>query len=173
MKTNVRPNSPYVVYDDIFEFIKNNTLTDIIVPHVVNNIGTFDSGFASAVAKNYPIVKANYELMGVYKLGENQVIKIDGDNKKRNLIFVNMIAQNGLPSKKNPRPLNYLSLVRCMSLLGSFIKNNYNSEDSNKLEIHAPKFGAGSSGGNWNFISDLITDIWGNYEVRVHVPKRI
>jgi len=77
MKTNVRPNSPYIVYDDIFEFINNNTSTDIIVPHIVNNVGSFDSGFATAVARNYPIVKANYELMGVYKLGENQVIKID------------------------------------------------------------------------------------------------
>lgn len=171
MKTNVRPNSPYIVYDDIFESIKSNTTTDIIVPHVVDNIGSFDSGFAVALARNYPIVKANYEIMSIYKLGENQIIKIDGE-KKRNLIFVNMIAQNNLPSKKGKRSLNYLSLVKCMALLGTFIKNNYDSIDSDKLEIHAPKFGVGSAGGNWTFISELITDIWGQYQVSIHAPKR-
>lgn len=171
MKTNVELSMPRIVYGDIFDHIKRNDSCDIIVPHVVNNAGHFDSGFASALARNYPIVKANYELLSIYKLGENQVIKIDED-KKRNLIFVNMIAQNGLPSKKNTRPLNYLSLVKCMALLNNFIKNNYNSIDSNKLEIHAPKFGAGSSGGNWSFISNLIEDIWSDHQVFIHIPKR-
>jgi hypothetical protein len=43
-----------------------------------------------------------------------------------------------------------------------FLKNNEN------IEIHAPKFGSGLAGGNWNFISDLIEDIWGKYNVFIY-----
>jgi hypothetical protein len=36
------------------------------------------------------------------------------------------------------------------------------------VQIHAPKFGCGLAGGNWNFIQDLITDIWKNIQVFVY-----
>jgi len=40
------------------------------------------------------------------------------------------------------------------------------------VEIHCPKFGSGLSGGDWNFISDLIDDIWGKYTVFIYNYKK-
>lgn len=136
---------------------------------MVATSGGFNSGFASVIEKNYPIVKANYELSTSYKLGENQFIKIDSTNK-RNIVFVNMICQNS--AKRGKRQLNYLALVKCMASISNYIRNNYSEFDSNKIEIHSPKFGCGSSGGNWNFISDLIDDIWGDFSTYVYSPKK-
>jgi hypothetical protein len=170
---NLQNDTTYrLVFGDLFDFVKKNTSADIIIPHVVNNSGSFNSGFAAAVEKYYPIVKANYDLMTLYKLGDNQFIKIDAGNK-RNIVVVNMIAQNSNTKKKLRRQLNYFSLVKCMAGVNHYIKNNYSEFDANKFEIHAPKFGCGTSGGNWNFISDLIEDIWGGYSVCVYSPKRI
>ena len=39
-----------------------------------------------------------------------------------------------------------------------------------KIEIHCPKFGSGLAGGNWEFIKDLIEDIWGRYFVTIYNP---
>jgi len=80
-----------------------------------------------------------------------------------------MIAQNGIRSENIPRPLNYLSLVKAMNSLSQYI--HFNTGFANKtenIEIHAPKFGSGLAGGNWNFIANLIEDIWKPYNVYVY-----
>jgi len=169
MKNDLYNSVSYrLVHGDLFESIKKHT-SDILVPHVVDNSGKFNSGFASAVEKNYPIVKANYEMLATYKLGENQFIKVE--TGKRNIVFVNMIAQNS-NSKRSKRQINYLSLVKCMAGVGTYIRNSCSEIDSKKIEIHAPKFGCGYAGGNWNFISDLIDDIWVDFTTFVYSPKR-
>jgi hypothetical protein len=79
-----------------------------------------------------------------------------------------MISQNGLPDKNHRRCLNYAALVRSMGLVSTFIKNYRSQSDGLKIEVHAPKFGSGIAGGNWNFISDLIEDLWGQYDVFIY-----
>jgi len=168
----------YINNADIFDLIEKriesgNNGCSVIVPHVCNNIDLFGAGFAAQVANTYPLVKTNYHLLGgkpflKNNLGYAQFIKVREDKKYRHkLYFVNMIAQNGIRNAKNPRPLNYPALVRSMTEVAKFI----NSEKEN-IEIHAPKFGSGLAGGNWNFISDLIDDIWGNYNVFIYEPKK-
>lgn len=147
----------------------------VIVPHVCNNIDLFGAGFAAQVADRYPDVKTNYHLLGKNFLKNNfghaQFIKVKEDTKYRHkLYFVNMIAQNGIKNSKNLRPLNYAALTRSMSMISSFILNDLRG--SEKIEIHAPKFGSGLAGGNWNFISDLIQDIWGNYNIFIYNYKK-
>jgi hypothetical protein len=77
-----------------------------------------------------------------------------------------MIAQNGTISPSNQRPLNYYSLCKSMSDVVSFIKNKFRNDQS--VEIHAPKFGCGLAGGNWNFIQELIKDIWKNQKIFIY-----
>jgi hypothetical protein len=80
-----------------------------------------------------------------------------------------MIAQNAIKSPNNPRPINYAALVRSMIQLSQHIINNTGfANKTENIEIHAPKFGSGLAGGNWSFISDLIEDIWGKYNVFIH-----
>lgn len=169
MKNNTHNASYNLIFGDLFDSISKHS-ADIIIPHVVSNVGGFNSGFASLIEKNYPIVKANYDLLAIHKLGEDQFIKIDAGGKRK-LIFVNMIAQNS-NVKRGKRQLNYFSLVKCMGGVYSYIKNNYSEFDSNKVEIHSPKFGCGIAGGNWNFISELIDDVWGDFSTFVYCPKR-
>ena len=165
---------------NIFEIIRDrissgNIGSTVFVPHVCNNADAFGAGFAAQVAEKYPIVKADYHMLGKTflknNLGHAQVIKVFEDEKYRHkLYFVNMIAQNGLISKSNPRPINYAALVKSMANLSSFIHSNTGFvNNTENIEIHCPKFGSGLAGGNWNFIANLIEDIWlSKYRVMVY-----
>lgn len=164
---------------NLFETIReritagNNGCT-VFVPHVCNNIDLFGAGFAAQVADKYPTVKQDYHLLGKHflrnNLGYSQILKVYEDNKfKHKLFFVNMIAQNGIKGVNNHRPLNYLALVKSMNMLSQYITGKTGfSNKSEKIEIHCPRFGSGLAGGNWQFVSDLIDDIWGQFNVVVY-----
>lgn len=163
------------IFDIIVERIKaERNGSTVFVPHVCNNVDTFGAGFAGQLANKFPSVKADYHMLGKKFLNNNmgyaQILKVYEEPKYRHkLFFVNMIAQNGLIGPKNPRPLNYLALTRSMNALSHFIISNTGfSSGQEKVEIHCPKFGSGLAGGNWNFISDLISDIWSKFFVTVY-----
>lgn len=150
----------------------NNGAT-VFVPHVCNNIDAFGAGFASQVADKYPSVKADYHMLGKTFLKNNfgyaQILDVYEDKKyKHKLCFVNMIAQNGIINPSNPRPLNYMALARSMNHLCKYIDTHTKFPTSEPVEIHCPKFGSGLAGGNWNFIENLIEDIWTKYFVTVY-----
>lgn len=148
---------------------QSNSAT-VIVPHVCNNCNGFGAGFAGQVADKYPEVKANFHMLGNQaKLGHVQYVTSNksGIDKNR-IIFANMIAQNGIISRSNARPLNYGALVYCMNDIRLFVKKYLQQNEVNKIEIHAPKFGSGLAGGNWNFISYLIEDIWYDLDVIIY-----
>jgi len=181
IKTPSKNNNRHIVYSNhsLFDIVKDraklgNEGATIFVPHVCNNIDLFGAGFAAQVADRYPIVKENYHLLGKNFLktnfGYSQIVKAYENEKfKHKLFFVNMIAQNGIKSTNNERPLNYLALVKSMNHLSKFIHTNTGfMNNSEKIEIHCPKFGSGLAGGNWNFIADLIEDIWGSFFVTVY-----
>lgn len=141
----------------------------VIVPHVCNNINLFGAGFAAAVANNYPIVKENFHMLGSQAaLGHCQFVPVYKDKKyNHQIIFANMIAQNGVLSPGNNRPLNYYALGRCMSSVASYVKQNFDQDA--KIQIHAPKFGSGLAGGNWSFIAELIKDLWSSIPTFIYV----
>jgi hypothetical protein len=180
MKTNTKNRHKYILSNkNIFDIVKDrvtsgNVGSTVFVPHVCNNIDLFGAGFAQQVAEHYPSVKQDYHLLGKNflknNLGYSQILKVYEDNKhKHKLFFVNMISQNGIKNPNNTRPLNYLALAKSMALLSNYIVMNTGfTNNSEKIEIHCPKFGSGLAGGNWNFISDLIEDVWGRYFVTVY-----
>ena len=150
--------------------LKENSY-NVIIPHICNNSNVFEIGFSDQINRKYPSVKTNYELLGKNFLLKNpgyvQFNDVDRNlsNNKR-LIIASMIAQNGLKSKTNKRPLNYAYLVKSMVLIKKFILQNFNSE--NKVIIMINKFELGSTGGNWKFIECLIEDIWKDMTVVIH-----
>lgn len=174
-----RNNNLIVSNKDLFESIKYRVNGDhngstIFVPHVCNNADAFGAGFAAQVAEKYPSVKADYHMLGKKflqnNMGYSQIIKVFEEPKYRHkLYFVNMIAQNGFRSTFNPRPINYFGLVKAMNGLSNYIITNTGfSNGSEKIEIHCPKFGSGLAGGNWDFISCLIEDVWAKYPVTIY-----
>lgn len=142
----------------------------VIIPHICNNIGSFGGGFTGAIEKRFPIVGKNFSLLGKNsKLGYVQYVSVaKKDPYSHELIFANMIAQNGVIGPRNKRPINYEALVRSMVDVRNYIKNS----SKEKIEIHCPKFGSGLAGGNWSFIENLIEDIWSNTEVFIYTPNK-
>jgi hypothetical protein len=170
-----------------FKVVRNKQLFDIIedriscpqhgstviVPHVCNNINAFGAGFAGQTAVSYPVVKANFHMLGQSaKLGYVQFVKAKSDPQhKHSIIFANMIAQNKIIGPDNPRPLNYGALALAMHNIKTYIRSAEKDTESNRIEIHAPKFGSGLAGGNWNFIAELINDIWSDIPVFIYTFK--
>lgn len=166
-------HSFHIIKDNIFDIttqlLKSSTNLSIIIPHVCNNVNAFGAGFADAVANKYPLVKENFHVNGAQKLGHTQFVTAVS-HKSNKIIIANMIAQNGLINMKNKRPLHYPSLVKCMYDIRTYQKK-LSLETECSIEIHAPKFGSGLAGGNWQFISDLIDDIWSDINTFVYIQK--
>lgn len=159
------------IFDVCLSIIKSKELgSSIVIPHVCNNINVFGAGFAAAISKEFPEVKDNYHLLGKnQKLGHVQYISVKKDKDYgHEIIVANMIAQNGIRSPKNPRPLNYFALGYCMKNISSFIQNKKHNDNTISFQIHCPKFGSGLAGGNWNFVQNLIEDVWTNEKITVY-----
>ena len=99
IKTSTRPVYTTVSKRNIFTETKDRIQgkqngATVIVPHVCNNIGLFNGGFAAAVAKEYPLVKENYSMLGQkMKLGYTQFVTVAKDSEYNyEIIFANMIV---------------------------------------------------------------------------------
>lgn len=176
INNNNNNNIIYLNNKNIFDIVDQrinagNAGSTVIVPHVCNNANAYGAGFALDISRHYPTAKANFHLLGNQaKLGHSQFVLVKENRQYgHQIIVVNMIAQNGIKNINNPRPLNYAALVGCMSQIkvyaSKFIKD---TSTSNNIEIHAPKFGSGLAGGDWQFISDLINDIWTNIPTYIY-----
>lgn len=147
------------VEGDLFEHVPAKLETDkpVFICHVCNDKGGWGSGFVVPLGKIYPVAKESYLATGVYTQGCVQPILVDTISNI-DIYVMNMIAQ----TLGGVRPLNYYSLAACMEKVGDLAKNC-------KASIHAPMFGAGLAGGNWNFIIKLIEDCWLSKDIPVTI----
>jgi hypothetical protein len=132
----------------------------VVIPHVCNDLGGFGAGFVLAIDKKWPEPKQEYKLLfercpNDKKLGRVQLIQVESD-----IYIANMISQHGYIGKDNPRPLRYVELITSMCKLVSEIKHNFSNEQIEKIVFHCPKFGSQLAGGNFDFVLDLIDEIW-------------
>jgi len=154
------------VEGDLFEHIEGK---NVVIPHVCNDQGGWGSGFVVPLGQKFPFAQdsylswANGEYTGDpvmyanhdrFELGNTQFVDF-GD-----VVVANMVAQHEFKSKDNPQPLKYGSLVHCMDQVRAFIVDE---------EIHAPQFGSGLAGGDWDVIEGLIEEIWDDFSVTVYI----
>ena len=116
---------------------------------IVNDEGKYGAGFSGALSRRWPKVEQEYrrwwrERYGKLNLGDIQVIQILSD-----LVVINMVAQKGIVNDKNPKPIDYSALQKCLSKAGDEI-SQYNAG------VHAPRIGCGLAQGNWEQIELLI-----------------
>lgn len=137
----------------------------VIIPNLCNINYTYGGLISRQIAKAYPIVEESYNVIGKIFISQHPgyVQFIETIQNKSNKLFVaNMIAQIGVAKKPNHRTINYAYLVESMNQIKTFIcqqKVKYSDEHFD-ISIHSYKFGIGKHcNGNWNFISDLLTDI--------------
>jgi Macro domain len=116
---------------------------------IVNDEGKYGAGFSGALARRWPKVESEYrkwwrECYGNLSLGDIQIIQILSD-----LVVINMVAQKGIVGPKNPKPIDYSALQKCLEKAGEEI-SKFNAG------IHMPRIGCGLSQGSWCEIEPLI-----------------
>lgn len=147
---------------------------NVIIPHVTNDIGAWGSGFVLALSKKWPMSLRDRSPEFEYKrdprarsLGITQLVKSESSGENALLYVANMCSQKGISSKsvhssteRNEKPIKYVSLMTCMQTVAEFAKEK-------NLGIVCPKFGSDRAGGNWDFITELIEEIWDGIDVTV------
>lgn len=146
-----------------------------VIPHIVNNIGKWASGFVVPVERDYPLAARAYRDWHYYdgdpernmpfSLGNTQIVKVaDGTIPRTGIYVANMIAQNGIIGGTNRQPLNYESLEKCLERVGDAV---HLLQRSGPCEILAPRFGSLRAGGDWDTIEKMIEASWKIFDVTI------
>lgn len=125
-----------------------------VVVHVCNNIGKWGAGFTRALDRRWPAAHKGYEnwaardpnIFPPFDLGEVRVHHVGGG-----IHIANMIAQRGVRSASNPRPLDYAALAVCLIKVAGWAMGHGAS-------VHMPRIGCGLAGGSWDVVELLIQD---------------
>lgn len=144
---------------------KPQTATDKVkvITHVCNDIGGWGSGFVLALNKTFGTgPKDDYKAWHKgyhsdeqrFALGEVQFVEVFHDE---DIIYVaNMIGQHMTGTDEDGRsPVRYGAIAEAMNKVGQWVKGFPMG-----AEIHAPMFGAGLAGGNWEVLEHMIREIW-------------
>lgn len=142
---------------DLFKHVTPDEDVLKIIPHVCNDQGGWGAGFVVALSKWDPRPEEEYRRIASdpsanFRLGQVQWVPIE-----KTLYVANMVAQHSYKNEENPRPLRYEYLVKCMRQIARGIEGR---KKEIPVEIHAPKFGAALAGGKWEFIEDLMEELW-------------
>jgi len=141
-----------------------------LIPHVCNDMGGWGSGFVVAISRKWSQPEAAYrkwskskscKQLGVdvpFGLGNTQFIRTED-----NTVVANMVAQHNT-IHQGYKPIRYASLMRCMERVAAIAMD---MSTRIPVEIHAPKFGSALAGGNWDFIEELINEIWVANNIKV------
>ncbi len=132
-----------------------------IIAHVANNVGAWGAGFTRPLAARFPksaeAYKNAFRTRAGFELGNVLVCAEDGGA----IQVVHLIAQNGLPGRDNPQPLDLVALGKCLLLLGQYAKVE-------QASVHMPKIGTGIARGKWSEIRPLIEEKLADVEVYIY-----
>ena len=119
--------------------------------HVSNDAGGWGKGFVLALSKRWKEPEKLYREQKNYILGKIQMTRVEKD-----ICVVNMIAQHDVKPTKDSNgsivpPIRYDALKACLITVNDIAVRT-------GATIHAPRFGAGLSGGDWNKIEQIIKE---------------
>lgn len=133
-----------------------------IIAHVCNDIGAWGAGFVKALSLKWPQPELEYKVLKAQKspnlleLGTVQFVRTKGDVDD-SIWIANMIGQRGIKNRKDGStddspPIRYPAVLKCLDEVGKFAV-------ANNASIHAPRFGAGLAGGDWDVIEAIIEKV--------------
>lgn len=137
-----------------------------MIIHCCNDFGAWGAGFVLALSKRWKKPEQEYRIWyrsqgegrNKFKLGEIQIVDIQSE-----LAVVNMIGQHGIdPDVDGNPPIRYDAIKSCLTKIAIEAKDRSSS-------VHAPRFGAGLAGGDWNKIEALIKETLINKGINVTV----
>lgn len=119
-----------------------------IIPHVTNDANKWGAGFVLAISKRWSEPEAMYRSMSKRNMGNVQFVQVEDD-----IVVANMIAQYGVGTRPDGKPpISYGGVRIALIEVNQYARKN-------NATIHAPMFGSGLSGGNWNIIEQIIKDV--------------
>ena len=167
------------VVGDVTNPQRTNDNEVVIIPHCCNDLGVMGAGVALALKKKWPLVYNNYivalnelkaekrSLLGSISchIQDDGIVGPASENPRISTIIYNMIGQQGTVSADNPKPVKYWALAKAMLAIKNRCANIRETWDwypgwKPVPVIHTPKFGSDLAGGDWNFILELIREIW-------------
>jgi len=132
-----------------------------VIPHCVNNHspGQWGSGFVLQIDK-YLGAQPKKDYVGWSK---NKLIGLGSTRfstlRNKEITVAHMWAQHET-IREAYKPVRYAALVKCMEKVDKYCKT-YDKT------IIAPRFCSGLAGGNWDFIKELIDEIWCDLDVTI------
>ena len=174
------PRAGYAVINGDVTRPINEGSRSIIIPHIVNDagndVGRWGSDVAKAITNRWgEAPRQRYrewfrgknmidssdvlfnEIPAPFKLGRVQFVRVPN-----HILIASMVAQYKVKKDGDNAPIRYEALIDCMRQIRSLAKNI-------NADIDAPKFGAVLSGGNWDFIEELIWEMWVNHGINVTI----
>lgn len=117
-----------------------------IIAHVCNNVGKWGAGFSGALSKRWPEPEAEFRRLepGLHR---TQIVCARWEEPR--LWVCNMIAQRGVRSQGNPKPLAYGALESCLKQLRLQALKRF-------ATVHMPRIGCGLAGGDWVKVEAMI-----------------
>lgn len=115
-----------------------------VICHICNDRGAWGAGFVVALSRHWLEPERLYREHSSLELGEVMFATVEDD-----IMVANMVAQHGFPTRERPCALDYAALETCLRTVARFCLEQGAS-------MHAPRFGAGIAGGDWNKIEQLI-----------------
>lgn len=144
----------------------------LVIAHVLSDTGAYGAGFAATVARRYPRARDQFQawhrgdaeaFRRAFRLGATQWVGVGRDLGRRfgwsDRWVVNMVAQHGLRSATNPRPLDLDALHACLSSLA------YGLTDE---QVVMPRIGCGLAGGTWDEVEPIIAEVLVGADVHVY-----
>lgn len=142
------------------------------IVHVTNNVGAWGRGFTRALDQRFnphwvdkfgwtladefnghPRTLGRITLMQPPTAAYPKVIGIDIP-----FLIVCLMAQNGLPSKNNPMPLDYVELEACLKGLRELLGPN-----KDRISLQMPRIGCGLARGSWSKVGPMLLKHFGDF----------
>lgn len=118
------------------------------IVHICNDLGLWGKGFVLALSRKWPGPEAAYRSLAASELptilGEFQAVPV-----QPGLWVINLVAQKGIKSATNVRPIQYDILEKGMNEIADYAS-------SMDASVHMPRIGCGLGGGKWTEIEPII-----------------
>lgn len=119
-----------------------------IIAHCCNDANRWGAGFVLAISKKWYAPELAYRKNKKRELGTVDFIRVEDD-----IIVANMIGQHDVKYDDQGNPP-----IRYDAIRTALIEVNRHAILTGS-SIHAPKFGAGLAGGDWNVIEQIIKEV--------------
>lgn len=149
----------------------------MVIVHCCNNIGAWGSGFVLALSRRWPQPEEQYRrwhrrghsplekplsesrmATEPFLLGYVQFVQVEPE-----LWVANLIGQHEtIRTQKKEPPIRYTAILEGLARVLDFCTDH-------SATVHAPRFGAGLAGGDWNRIEALIYTSLVNHGVDVTI----